>query len=198
MKKKWNTGNWKDYDLKILITVSDNLSGAVGCAHSVFLGGKVNPPVRIADIINIVSQQSHNTSYYLDRKRGELFLVPKEQLRAAEDNTEQRDYPEWEKMQIKLAREILADVKGERYIRIPAKFASHEYSTMENFCFSLADKEIAGALLQAIFGGGAFNRFNACIHRYKIADDWYTYRYNSMKRIVIEWCEENDIEYVTK
>jgi hypothetical protein len=69
---------------------------------------------------------------------------------------------------------------------------------MENFCFSFDDDEIIRALLQAIKGAGAFNRFNNCIHRYGIADDWYKYRYNSMKRIVIDWCETNNIEYVEK
>jgi hypothetical protein len=69
---------------------------------------------------------------------------------------------------------------------------------MENFCFSFDDDEIIRALLQAIKGAGAFNRFNNCIHRYGIANDWYKYRYNSMKRIVIDWCETNNIEYVEK
>jgi len=156
----------------------------------------MSPRVKISDIINIVSSQSYNTSYYLDRKKGEPFLVSKEQLRAAEGDAELEDYPEWEREQIKLARKILTDKKGERYILIPGKFVSHEYSTMENFCFSFDDDEILRALLQAIKGAGAFNRFNNCIYRYGVSDDWYTYRYNSMKRIVIDWCEVNNIEYM--
>ncbi len=158
----------------------------------------MSPRVKLSDIINIISFQSYNTSYYLDRKKAELFLVSKEQLRAAEEDAELEDYPEWEKEQIKLARDVLTDKKGERYILIPGKFVSHEYSTMENFCFFLDDKKISSALLQAILGAGAFSRFNNYIHRYGVADDWYKYRYNSMKRIVIDWCEANNIEYVKK
>ena len=158
----------------------------------------MSPRVKISDIINIISFQSYNTSYYLDKEKGEPFLVSKEQLRAAEEDAELEDYPEWEREQIKLAREILTDKEGERYILIPGKFVSHEYSTMENFCFSADDEEISRALLQAIKGAGSFNRFNNCIHRYGIADDWYKYRYNSMKKIVIDWCEANNIKYVKK
>ena len=44
-------------------------------------------------------------------------------------------------------------------------------------------------------GAGAFNRFNNCIHHYGIADDWYWYRFNAMKRIVIDWCKANNIEH---
>ena len=158
----------------------------------------MSPRVKLSDIINIISFQSYNTSCYLDRERGEIFPVSKEQLRAAMESDELGGYPEWQKDQIKLARKILTDDKQEKYIAIPAKFVSHEYSTMENFCMSLDDEEISRALFQAIRGAGAFNRFNNCIHRYGVADDWYKYRYNSMKRIVINWCEENNIEYVEK
>ena len=158
----------------------------------------MSPRVKLSDIINIISFQSYNTSYYLDRERGELFLVSKEQLRAAEEDAELEDYPEWEREQIKLAREILSDENEEKYIAIPGKFVFHEYSTMENFCISLDNEKISKPLCQAIFGGGAFNRFKSCIDRYGVADDWYKYRYNSMKKIVIDWCEANDIKYEDK
>ena len=158
----------------------------------------MSPRVKLSDIINIISFQSYNTSYYLDRERGELFLVSKEQLRAAEEDAELEDYPEWEREQIKLAREILSDENEKKYIAIPGKFVFHEYSTMENFCISLDNEKISKPLCQAIFGGGAFNRFKSCIDRYGVADDWYKYRYNSMKKIVIDWCEANDIKYEDK
>jgi len=158
----------------------------------------MRPRVKVSDIINCISFQAHNTACYLDRERSELFPISKEQLRAAMESDELGGYPEWQKEQIQLARKILADEKEEKYIAIPAKFVSHEYSTMENFCISLDDEKISKPLCQAIFGGGTFNRFNNYIHKYGIADDWYKYRYNSMKRIIIDWCEANNIEYVEK
>ena len=156
----------------------------------------MSPPVKLSDIINVASFQSPNTSCYLDKEKGEPFLISKEQLRAFEEDPELENHSHWDRDQIKLTREILTDKKSERYIPIPGKFVSHEYSTMENFCFSLDDDEISRDLLQAIKGAGAFSRFNNCIHRYGIADDWYKYRYNSMKRIVIDWCQINNIEYM--
>jgi len=137
----------------------------------------MSPRVKLSDIIDSISLQSHNTLCYLDREKGELFLVSKDQLLA-------------------LARKILADDKEEKYIAIPVKFVSHEYSTMDNFCLSLGDKEIYRPLFRAILGRGAFRRFSDCIHHYGIADDWYRYRFNAMKRIVIDWCKANNIEYI--
>jgi hypothetical protein len=158
----------------------------------------MSPCIKISDIINIISVQSNNTSYYLDKESGQPFAVSNEQLRTVHEDGELEDCPEWEREQVELVRKILSDEKGERYILIPVKFVSHEYSAMENFGFSIDDDEISRALLQAIKGAGAFNRFNNCIHRYGVADDWYKYRYNSMKKIVIDWCEENNIEYLEK
>jgi hypothetical protein len=158
----------------------------------------MSPCTKISDIINIISVQSNNTSYYFDKESGQPFAVSNEQLRTVHEDGELEDCPEWEREQVELVRKILSDEKNERYILIPVKFVSHEYSAMENFGFSIDDDEISRALLQAIKGAGAFNRFNNCIHRYGVADDWYKYRYNSMKKIVIDWCEENNIEYLEK
>ena len=158
----------------------------------------MSPCTKISDIINIISVQSNNTSYYFDKESGQPFAVSNEQLRTVHEDGELEDCPEWEREQVELVRKILSDEKNERYILIPVKFVSHEYSAMENFGFSIDDDEISRALLQAIKGAGAFNRFNNCIHRYGVADDWCKYRYNSMKKIVIDWCEENNIEYLEK
>jgi hypothetical protein len=163
-----------------------------------FIGEEMSSRVKLSAIIDSISSIAHNTSCYLDRERGELFLVSKEQLCAAEKDEQEEGHPEWQKDQIKLARKILTDDKQEKYIAIPAKFVIHEYSTMENFCISLDDEKISKPLCRAIFGGGAFNRFNNYIHKYGIADDWYKYRYNSMKRIIIDWCESNNIDYMEK
>ena len=160
----------------------------------------MSPRVKISSIIDSISLQSYNTLCYLDRAKGELFLVSKDQSlaaeRAAEESDELEDYPEWQNEQVELAREILVDDKEEKYIAIPVKFVSHEYSTMDNFCLSLEDKELYRPLFHAIIGRGAFRRFSDCIHRYGIAGDWHRYRFNAMKRIVINWCKANNIEYI--
>ena len=158
----------------------------------------MSPRVKLSDIIDSIGLQTSITSCYLDREEGKIVFVSKELLRAAKEGDTLEDYPEWQKELIKLAREILSDENEEKYIAIPGKFVFHEYSTMENFCISLDNEKISKPLCQAIFGGGAFNRFKSCIDRYGVADDWYKYRYNSMKKIVIDWCEANDIKYEDK
>ena len=155
----------------------------------------MSPRVKLSDIIDSIGHQTFNTSNYLDREEGKIVLVSKELLRAAKEDDTLEDYPEWQKEIVKLAREIISDENEEKYIAIPGKFVAHEYSTMENFCLSLDDDKISKPLCQAIRGAGAFNRFKNCIHRYGVADDWRRYRYHALKKIVIAWCEANDIKY---
>lgn len=33
------------------------------------------------------------------------------------------------------------------------------------------------------------------IHRYNIAGHWYKFRDEALKRIAVEWCEDNEISY---
>ena len=57
---------------------------------------------------------------------------------------------------------------------------------MENFCISLDDEKISKPLCLAIFGGGAFNRFNNCIHRYGVV----------LVKDFLEEIEENILPFV--
>lgn len=67
---------------------------------------------------------------------------------------------------------------------------------MERFCLFLKDQEVSDSLYHAIKGKCAFRRFKEGIHRFGIADAWYKYRDDALRTIAIDWCEENDIEYV--
>jgi len=158
----------------------------------------MRPQVKLTDIIDSISLQTYNTAYYLDKESGRLVPVSKEQLLVATENRTLEDYPEWQRNQIKLVRDILADEKKEKYIAVPGKFVHHEYSTMVNFCLSFENEEMSKALCRAIIGAGAFNRFQKSIDHFGVAEEWHRYRYHAMKKVVIDWCETNDIEYEEK
>ena len=53
---------------------------------------------------------------------------------------------------------------------------------MRQFCFSVGDQKISQSLLNAIHGRGAFRIFKDSIHRLGIADQWYKYRDNAIKK----------------
>jgi hypothetical protein len=149
--------------------------------------------VKLDDIIEGLEFQSDETSWFLNKKTGEVVLINDYEMRAAEEGNPLEDFPDWEQDQVRIAREIIAETG--QYIPLPTKFEIDEYSIMERFCVSLDNQEISDILYDLISGSGAFRRFKDAIYKFGIEDKWHTYRNNAIKEIAIEWCRENGIEF---
>ena len=149
--------------------------------------------VKLSDIIEGMEFQSDESSSFLNKKTGEVVLMTDYAMRAAEENEPYEEVPDWEKELVSIARVILANT-GE-YIQLPTKYDIDEYSIMENFCMSMDKQEIGDILYDLISGSGAFRRFKDAVYKYRVEDEWYTYRNNAIKEIAIEWCRQNNIEF---
>jgi hypothetical protein len=149
--------------------------------------------VILSDIIEGMEFQSDESSSFLNKQTGEVVLMTDYAMRAAEENEPLEDVPDWEKELVSIAREILAE--SGQYIQLPTKYDIDEYSIMENFCMSLDKKEIGDILYDLISGSGAFRRFKDAVYKYRVEDEWNTFRENAIKEIAIEWCRQNNIEF---
>ncbi len=136
--------------------------------------------------------QSDETKYYLYKKTGEVVLITEEELRLAEDEEPLEDLADWEQKNLKIAKEIL---ETDNYLPLPDRFEINEYGIMERFCLSIKDKEVRDLMSNSIKGSGAFRRFKEDIRRCNLLDDWNKYRDTAIRELVIEWCEDNDVEY---
>jgi hypothetical protein len=67
---------------------------------------------------------------------------------------------------------------------------------MEDFCHSISEQGERNTLLKAIKGKGAFRRFKEKIIEFDIEQQWYSFRNDRFKEIAIEWCQENNINFV--
>ena len=143
----------------------------------------------VVDHLNMVGDES---SAYLNKTTGELILLSDEELSAAEEQEELEDYPEWQRVMIQKAREVL---DSDDYLELPSKFDIHEYRIMEEFCRSISQPQLREQLLQEIRGSGAFGRFKQAIHSLGVAQDWYSYRDAEYERIALEWLEDNEVAY---
>lgn len=153
--------------------------------------------VKLSAIINGMELLTDETTSYLNKETAEVVTIMHEEFRAAEEEDDSlTDLYGLEKERIKIALDILADEGNEKYLSLPTKFDIHEWAIMRQFCVSIEDKEISRSLLNTIHGSGAFRYFKDSIHRFGIADQWYKYRDNAIKNIAVEWCEDNDIEYI--
>ena len=94
--------------------------------------------------------------------------------------------------------ELLEEIEcseDDSYVSLPDQYDIHEYQMMVDFVRTIEDERTQDLLFNALHGKGAFRRFKDTAHQLEVIKDWYEYRYNQYKRIAIEWCEENNIEY---
>ena len=132
--------------------------------------------VKLTDIINAVEITNESSESFLDMKTGEIVWI--------DDWTMDREE----------AEEISEKLEEHGFCRLPTEYDIHEYSIMEEFIDTLSGSAY-NRLSRAIRGRGAFRRFKDDIIEMDIEQDWYDFLAAAYKRIAIEWCEENDIEY---
>ena len=51
-------------------------------------------------------------------------------------------------------------------------------------------------LFAAITGPGAFRRFKSEVRKLGVDDAWFKYRQAALTQIAIQWCSDNDVEYI--
>lgn len=157
-------------------------------------------PVWLRSIVDALDMQMPESMTYLNRETGEIVMVMGEEMRAAEEGAPPDDSsPDWQQESYRMAVEILRTASGgagSLYVPLPAEYDIHEYSIMEDFCYSVEDDHVSRMLSIMIQGRGAFRRFKDAIHEYGIAQEWYDYRDNALKRIAMDWCEAHAITFV--
>ena len=151
-------------------------------------------PIKLSEIVGEMELQHGQGSLYLNKKTGEVVLLTDEEMLTEEEEGSSEDLPEWAGEAKKVAKDILEN--GENYEELPSKEEINEYRIMEDFCHSVEDPGISEKLSAAIKGRGAFSSFKENIVRLGIETRWYKYREDVFKKIAIEWCEDNHIDYI--
>lgn len=136
--------------------------------------------INLSVVIDAIEMADDTYIYFLDMETGECVMFADE-LVTGIDNEELED-------------EI--DNNSERFLRLPTKFEINEYHIMERFICSLDDVKKAEELGIVICGKGAFRRFKDAIYNMEIEQQWYVYQANIYKKIAIEWCRDNQVEYI--
>mgnify|MGYP001168653645 FL=1 len=150
--------------------------------------------VKLSEIVGEMELQHDQGSLYLNQKTGEVVLLIDIEMLTAEEEESSEELPEWQREAKKVAKDILEN-RG-NYVELPSKVEINEYRIMEDFCHSVEDRGISENLFDAIKGRGAFGRFKDNIVRMGIEARWYKYKNETLKRMAIEWCKDNHIDYI--
>ena len=148
--------------------------------------------VKLEDVLEAIEMRTRESNYFYNKKTGEIHYITDDELQEAEEDIDINDYPEWQQESIKTAIEILTT---DNYIKLPEEDEIDDYGIMEDFCFSIEDKELRNEMLEVIEGKGAFRRFKDKIYEYDLVDDWYDYQDKRFREKAIEWCERYNIDY---
>ena len=148
--------------------------------------------VKLESVIDELQMMFDDQRSFYNIKTGNIALISDEELRAAEEEKPIEEYSGWQQENINMAIEISEE---DFWIALPSKYDVNEYKIMERFCLSIEDDKIRDNLYCSIKGRGAFRKFKDNIERYDIEQDWYRFRDNALKKIAIDWCQENEIIY---
>ncbi|MGO4882262.1 MAG: UPF0158 family protein [Bryobacteraceae bacterium] len=149
----------------------------------------------LQEIVDSLEMQFDEYRQFLDRQTGAVELLDLAELRLAEEPDQpEEDLPAAEEShESVIARAVIED--PDRFVRLPTKWDIHEWQIMCDFAESVAPDRLRDDLLNALHGSGAFRYFKDTLRRYRREDDWHLYRTAALRRIAIDWCKENDIEY---
>lgn len=93
---------------------------------------------KLNDVVEALDTAMEEHAYYLDKRTGEVILLTRDDLQAAEDDELISEYPDWQRESILKAREVLKD--SEAFAQLPDQFDVHEYKIMEDFCLEFEDR----------------------------------------------------------
>lgn len=154
----------------------------------------MNNPVKLQSIIEELEMQFEESRTFLNLKTGEIISITSDDLRAAEDEEPYDHLPDWQQENRIVAIDVCENF--EKYKELPTKYEVNEYEIMEDFCLTLNNQRKRDNLLNAIKGKGAFRRFKDKIIDFDIEEQWYSFRDERLKEIAIEWCQDNNVNYV--
>jgi Uncharacterised protein family (UPF0158) len=151
--------------------------------------------VKLDVIIEALELADDSISSYLDVETGEVRSITEEEFDLAEDpQTVIEDLPNWQREAVKLARSI-QEPEGKRYLALPGKFDVHEWAIMDRFSETPRDVQTRNDFYGGIRGAGAFRLFKHLLTEYNLWDAWNRFKQVELRRMAIQWCDENGITF---
>lgn len=154
----------------------------------------MNNRVKLQSIVEELEMQFEESRTFLNIETSEIISVTSENLRAAEEEEPFDHLPDWEQEDRMVAIDVVENF--ENYKELPTKYEVNEYEIMEDYCLTVSDLVKRDTLLRAIKGKGAFRRFKDKIIDFDIEEQWYSFRDERFKEIAIEWCQDNNVNYI--
>jgi hypothetical protein len=146
--------------------------------------------VSLNQVIDALMFQTETSSAFVNGQTGEVLICGEDEITAAE-TCQDESKPQWMREQLPKIREAF---QGVPWLSLPSKFDIHEWDMMRRFANQQARGDIAQELQAAIGGAGAFRRFREALSRFRIEQEWYSFRDQQFEDIAREWLAENGFD----
>ena len=154
-------------------------------------------PVKLSDLVDALDFDFDEQGSWVDLEKGCVVCLSHSLLSAVEEGDEDvGSLGEWESEELEIAKAMVADSEGGRFVDAPGKFDFHEYRHMERFIGTVENSAAAEQLWQAIKGKRAFRHFKDTAGRLGLLEQWYQYRDSAMKDFVRDWAEAHQIPLI--
>lgn len=131
--------------------------------------------IRIEEIINAIATSAKDTEYYYDTETGDLEMTIDGEILGNRDIDLNDD---------------------ERYIRLPDRYELDEQKMVTDFARHADDPVLRAKLLQVISQDDSLNLFRETVQALNVSVHWDHYREAAFRKVAMEWCDYNGIEYV--
>ena len=150
--------------------------------------------VHLSDIVERLHTSETWTTFYFDRRTGEIVPIEDSAFALAEKPFLVEFEPDGKPDPKQIARAVLNG--DERYVQMPSPSDVDEYGIMERFCFAIEDDRISQSLSESLKEFQGMSRFEQAINRLGIIEEWHGYLGLELRSIAKRWCEENEIDFI--
>jgi hypothetical protein len=150
--------------------------------------------VSLKDVVDAMDFQSDNSTTFLNRQTGEIAVVSDEDRHLAmKKGFNAAHLAERQRETVLKARSVLESAD---FVPVPDKFEIHEWSIMERFSISQANRATRAELVDALHRRPAFRKFADAVRQLGIEHEWLAFREAAFADIAREWLDTNGIPYV--
>ena len=150
--------------------------------------------IDLEEIIDGMEFQLRDMSAFFNFLDNKIVVITDSEIQKAKKITI-AEIKELSEADVEFMDQALDIVKSGEYIQLPTNYDIFEYKIMESFCNDIEDEEIKETMIKDIVGRGAFSRFKESIYKNNIEQEWFIFRYDTLKQIAIEWCIEERVKY---
>ena len=153
--------------------------------------------VQIQKIIDELQMRFNDVTTYYNTENGEILGVEDYDFRIVEDEDFENilnDFPEWQREHLREVYKLVYE-NDRQYIALPDNFEIRDSDIMEDFIETIDDHKKRHQLENCMWQKGMYRKFKDKLFQIGLEEEYYKFYDEKLKEIVIEWCEDNNLEY---